>query len=122
MSLITYIALKRILLVFNVLVLLFALFCSTLHAIDPMKPIDSSSVSSHTSSMLQIEALIVNNQKKVVKISGLSFEEGDHFQNYIIKEITVSKVVLQDRQTDELKELRIGHTWQLQRDIQGESQ
>lgn len=107
--------------------LLFVL-CSTLLATvpmkptDPMQPIDSGEFISSAEStddteesseidLTQIEALIVNNYRKIVTISGESFEEGQSIGNYLIKEITINTVVLQDINTNELKELRLGHVW-----------
>lgn len=59
----------------------------------------------------QLEAIIISGQMKIATLSGKNYQVGDRFDKFFVKDIFNDKVILDDRQTGEVIELRLGFSW-----------
>ena len=102
--------------------ILFCLNCLVQGAFcDPFKPlegqyseqddsfIDSDDLALHKE--LVIESLIVSSKGRLAIINGVSYKIGDKISHFIIIDINVDKVILEDQFTQEKQELFAGFKW-----------
>jgi hypothetical protein len=99
--------------VFNKMMRVFILFLPQMLLADPMKPISFAPgiEKQENFSSFVLQALVIRGESKIAKIGNQAYSIGDSIGSFKIKDISINKLVILHKESNESKELYVGHRW-----------